>query len=322
MGRGSRRRRVSGGAVGVWLSAALVSAGCGGGPAQPTPPEPEPEPELVEFTGEVVEAYPWWDDLRGVSEVTVTLTGGQVDGRTTVTDEEGRFTFGSYLTCVRGTVECRSRRIQVEKPGYETREESLDDLYMESVRPSGVRRRWSYDFRRLVIGHAWPADPQLERLRAEVAAMEPVWLVLWDAERWYPEPGGDRSGSYGLGLLQVRAPAGRPAWRVNNTIAHEYCHAHQDWVIDPDDYSATSSEAWVGTPEGEAFMAARAADLAAGYDESVLNRGTPLEDGAEVCERYYYDLVVPEKGLSYDRAWLRKAAPHQYEWAAAWLSRR
>ena len=269
MGGRRRRRRVSGGAVGVWLAGLAGLAGCGGGgPSAPTPVGPQ-QPAVVEFTGEVVEPYPYWDDLRGVSGVRVTLTGGQVDGRTAVTDAEGGFTFADYPTCVRGSVECGARRIRVEKPGYETREESLDDPYIE-VRPSsGARWRWNYDFRRLVIGHAWPADPQLERLRAEVAAMEPLWLVFWDAERWHPGPTGNAGGFYGQGVLGILAPASRRSSaygreRIRATIAHEYCHAHQDWVIDPDNYGGWSR--WEHTPEGEAFVAAIAADEAAGHD--------------------------------------------------------
>ena len=180
------------------MAVTLTLGACGGdgpgAPAAPTPVAPEPEPAMVEFTGAVVEPYPYWNRMEGVPGVAVTLVGGVVDGRSTVTAAEGAFTFADYPACERGSAECRARRIRVEKPGYETREESLNDVYRyidvvgaERVLKSPVPYRWSRDFRQVVIGHVWPRDAQLDRLRAEVAAVEPLWLVFWYAERW---PGG------------------------------------------------------------------------------------------------------------------------------------
>ena len=304
-------------AASLGLAASLVLCGCER--EWPTAPTPvavaDPDPERVEFTGLVQEPYPYWETMRPVAGVRVTLQGGQVQGRTAVTDTQGRFAFADYPTCTRGSVECRVRSIWVEKPGYETRWESLDDDYIETT-PGffTTEYRWRADYRELTIGHAWPPDPQFDRLRREVPAVEPLWLVLWKQERW--PWGGDRGGGYGGHIMSVLAPASFPAWVIGRALTHEYCHAHQDWVIDPVDYYTALSSHWPDTPEGKAFAAAEAADLAAGHD-SVSRRHSLVERSAEVCEMFYYDhpRVI---GLDH----LRKNGPRQYEWADTWLSRR
>ena len=105
-------------------------------------------------------------------------------------------------------------------------------------------------------------------------------------------------------------------WLDLRALAHEYCHAHQDWVVDPDGYSYLGR--WPDTPEGEAYVAAEAADETAGYEP--FGRRGPVEDAAEFCAHYYYEVVIP--GLVRDRARLQRHWPHRYEWAATWLSRR
>ena len=52
-----------------------------------------------------------------------------VDGRTAVTDAEGRFSSPDYLRCELDSPECLARRLRVEKQGYETREESTNSPY-------------------------------------------------------------------------------------------------------------------------------------------------------------------------------------------------
>ena len=230
----------------------------------------------------------------------------------------GHFAFAGYPACEQGSVECRLRRIRVEKAGYEAREESLDEPYFLVPPEGGQLRRlgWRRDFRKIPIGHAWPPDPQLERLRAEVRAMDPVWLVLWDADADADAAGSpfNWGGQYRQGLLIINTS--QPDWWIKAAIVHEYCHAHQDWVIDPVDYYTALSSHWPDTPEGKAFAAAEAADLAAGHD-SVSRRHSLVERSAEVCEMFYYDhpRVI---GLDH----LRKNGPRQYEWADTWLSRR
>ena len=307
-----RRRRVPGGAAGVWLAGVLTLAGCGGGPSSPTPTGPA----VVEFTGEVVEPYEDWKSVRGVPGATVTLRGGQVDGWTAETDAEGHFAFAGYPACEQGSVECRLRRIRVEKAGYEAREESLDEPYFLVPHEGGQLRRlgWRRDFRKIPIGHAWPPDPQLERLRAEVRAMDPVWLVLWDADADADAAGSpfNWGGQYRQGLLIINTS--QPDWWIKAAIVHEYCHAHQDWMVDPAEYGPITR--WEDTPEAAAFAVAEAADRAAGRD-AVSRRPSLNERAAEVCGMFYYD---HPRVIGLD--WLLANGPRQYEWADTWLSRR
>ena len=312
MGAGRRRSRP---AASLGLAAALVLCGCEREwPTSPTPVAVA-DPERVEFTGLVQEPYPYWDSMRPVAGVRVMLQGGQVQGRTTVTDGQGRFAFGDYPTCARGSVECRVRSIWVEKPGYETRWESLDDDYIEST-PGLISTewRWHSDYRQMTMGQAWPPDPQFDRLRREVPAIEPLWLVLWRREQW---PGGPKdSGFYGANIMGVLASSSTSMWHLGRTVTHEYCHAHQDWVVDPADTSDLSR--WPHTPEGRAFIAAEAADRAAG--NWISSRESYVERAADVCAYFYYEVVMsPPWELKQDRAWLRERVPHQYEWAAEWL---
>ena len=321
------RGRVSAGAAALPLAATLVLCGCER--EWPTAPTPvavaDPEPERVEFTGLVQEPYPYWETMRPVAGVRVTLQGGQVQGRTTVTDSQGRFAFADYPTCMRGSLECRVRSIWVEKPGYETRWESLDDDYIETTPGFFTTEfRWRADYRELTIGHAWPPDPQFDRLRREVPAVEPLWLVLWKQERW--PWGGDRGGGYGGHIMSVLAPASFPAWVIGRALTHEYCHAHQDWVAYQLDPTASMLAQyrprlpdWPHTAEGRAFIAAEAADRAAG--NWISSRESYVERGATICEEFYYEIVSPpgEPDFVRDRAWLRAKSPHQYAWAAEWL---
>ena len=311
-----RRRQVSGAAVVIWLAGVLTLAGCVGGPSSPTPTGPA----VVEFTGEVLEPYWTWRTMRGVPGATVTLRGGQVDGWTAETDAEGYFAFAGYPACEQGSLECRLRRIRVERAGYEAREESLDEPHFRVPSVNGQIRRagWRRDFRAVPIGHTWPPDPQLERLRAEVRAMDPVWLVLRDADAWSDSgtPGSRAAGQYLAGLLLILAGPSQPDWGIKWAIAHEYCHAHQDWVSDPVEYYTGLSRYWPDTLEGQAFAAAEAADSAAGHDP-VSRRDSLVERAADVCQMFYYS---HPRVISLDH--LRKNGPQQYAWAATWLSRR
>ena len=313
MGAGRRRSRP---AASLGLAAALVLCGCER--EWPTAPTPvvvaDPHPERVEFTGLIQEPYPYWETMRPVAGVRVTLQGGQVQGRTAVTDAQGRFAFLDYPTCARGSMECRVRSIWIEKPGYETRWESLDDDYIETT-PGffTTEYRWRADYRELTIGHAWPPDPQFDRLRREVPAVEPLWLVLWKQERW--PWGGNEGGGYGGHIMYVLAPSSKPAWVIGRALTHEYCHAHQDWVTYPLD---RTFHHWPDTPEGRAFIAAEAADRTEG--KYLSRRESYVERAADACAYFYYEVVrSPPWELKQDRAWLRETVPHQYEWASKWL---
>ncbi len=313
--RGRRRGRASAGAAALPLVAALASGACPeSGPTAPSPVPATPSdagPERVEFNGIVQEAFPGRSSMRPVPGVAVTLTGGQVHGRTSVTDSAGRFSFADYPACERGSVECRVRRIQVEKPGYEARAESLSDPYRDYA--FSGRREWRPDYREIVMGHKWPRDPQFDRLRAQVPAMQPLYLVLWDAAQW--PTGQQHGGEYSAGFIAVLTRTAQ--WIVHRAITHEYCHAHQDWVVDPNDYGPL--HLWERTSAGRAFQAAEVADKAAG--NYVSSRYQLYERAATICEIFYYEIKYPTfpRGYESDRAWLRENAPHQYAWAAEWL---
>ncbi len=282
---------------------AACAAGLSGCGESPTAPSPAPEPPLqtlVEFTVEVMEHCPFRSRMCPIADAVVTIAGGgETDGWTGVTDSSGLVTFMDYPLCSQQSEACRSRRFRAEKAGYEPREARADEEYWET-NGSLNRRSWHPTFTRVILGLEWPPDPQLDRLRREVPAIEPHWLV---------ESREVASGRYEGGLIIVHSLTFLP------TIAHEYCHAHQDWVVDPDSYSGGNG-VWDRTPEGQAYIAAREADRAAGYkaDFYPSRPNNQLEQAASVCAIYYY-----RKPTSTN---LQVEAPHQYAWAAEWLSRR
>ena len=106
------------------LSAAALLAlgGCRGTPAAPSPPGPPDLPEFITYEGEVVEPVAGDsvetarflnsdEGVTGIPGFKVTILGGEPDGRSTVTDAEGRFKFEDYPYCQLHTAECRARRL-------------------------------------------------------------------------------------------------------------------------------------------------------------------------------------------------------------------
>ncbi|MEX0785546.1 MAG: hypothetical protein WD939_02805 [Dehalococcoidia bacterium] len=90
-----------------------------------------------------------------------------------------------------------------------------------------------------------------------------------------------------------------------NKVQHELCHAHQHWSInggaplEPSDYDL---ESWYLTAEGSSFTSA-VAGLPWPWTHSAA---TGLEDFAWTCGYWYYDA-----------AYLLRASPERYDWAAA-----
>ena len=295
----------------VWL---LVLGGCGPTPAAPTSPSTVrvEYPEFVTYTGEVVQPYPsrfyrpdGTGGPRGLAGVRVTIVGGQPHGRTAVTDAAGRFEFADYPFCPLYTAECQSRRFRAEKAGYETREVGASDLFYELS--GGLNARGSSaEYKRIFMGRAWPPDPQLARMRRELPAMKDIWLV--DVAR------EGTVGSYSGGVIAV--------WSldVRSMLAHEYCHAHQDWAVDSNAYSSITSN-WPQSAEGRAFLAAWEADRATGdqliRDHDRRDRG-PMEDGAEICAIYNYTSEGGRYG-TVGPGYLRDRLPHLHAWAEEWL---
>lgn len=297
---------------GLLLLVLLTAPGCGPDasrtlPLMPSPLDPLPtEPTLIEYTGLVEQPYPSRGNrAQGVPRVRLTILGGIPDGRTAVTDSEGRFSFPDYPRCELDSPECQARRFRAEKQGYETREVGANDSYWRRDGGFNATAR-STAYKRIIIGHEWPVDPRhpqrFERMRRTVSAMNPLWYVR------VAESLGSASGYYSGGVIVIG-----PYTPVFNTIVHEYCHAHQDWAADPSRYG---SHQWEQSPEGQAYTEAEAADRAAGYQYPPWRSRGPTEDAAEVCATFAYDTA------SFTRNDLREQAPNRYRWAEEWLHRR
>lgn len=308
--RGARARAGWRGAA-VWL---LVLGGCGPTPAAPTSPSTvrAEYPEFVTYTGSVLEPYPsrmnGFDGTggpRGLAGVRVTIVGGQPHGRTAVTDAAGRFEFADYPFCPLYTAECQSRRFRAEKAGYETREVGASDLFYELS--GGLNTRGSSaEYKRIFMGRAWPPDPRLARMRRELPAMKDIWLVEL-AHEW-------TVGSYEAGVIAVKSFA------LIGTIAHEYCHAHQDWAIDPNAYDLGPT-IWLQSPEGRAFLAAYEADRATGdpYFRGQEDRIPLFEIGASVCNMFFRTSEPTLDSSPWNRQYMRDRLPHLHAWAEEWL---
>ena len=295
----------------VWL---LAAVGCRLQlPAAPTEPWTIPVHPIT-YTGVVIEPHSRGstgnygsDPIPGAR---VTIVGGQPDGWTTLTDAEGRFAFEDYLYCELKSAECLSRRFRVEKAGYETRDVGASDPDYIYDPP-----RYSASDKRIAMGHTWPADPETQRMRRDLPAMHPLWLL----ER----PDFDAAGSYVGGILLVQS------LEDLSTIGHEYCHAHQDWTVDATRYSGYSD--WLQTPSGHAFLAAWEADWPHPYLAHIELRGsrarikTPPEEAAVICSHYFYDFWHQNfgaTGTTLGRQYLRDHVPHVHAWAEEWLRHR
>ena len=298
------------------LSAAALLAlgGCRGTPAAPSPPGPPDLPEFITYEGEVVEPvaadsvetarYLNFDTgVTGIPGFKVTIVGGEPDGRSTETHAEGRFKFEDYPYCQLHTAECRSRRFRVEKAGYQTRVVGASDpFHWSSISRSG--RRWDDEWKRVVVSREWPPDPQVQRMLRELPAMDPLYLV--ERRDW----GG--GGGY----------VGRKIWvwslESSHLLAHEYCHAHQDWAADPDD---SNLSAWNDSPEGLAFREAWEADAHIKDPLIAYRPGGGTEAAADICSTYFIEREHSRYGLM-GPGYLRDRLPHLYAWAVEWLRRR
>ena len=292
----------------------LAAVGCVGSPTTPTT---STAPQFITYTGEVFQ--PQISETDGqiwgptgsipIPGARVTIIGGQPDGWTTLTDAEGRFAFEDYPYCELESVECYVRRFRVEKAGYETRELRASDPY-RTIGHSDL----SYSPRKknIPIGLEWPADPETQRMRRDLPAMSPLWLIELPEYRF--------PGTYGGNVVIVRNREDLHA------VGHEYCHAHQDWSVDP---ARTSSygERWLQAPEGRAFLAAWEADWSPNdpFLEYIEVSGLrarikrPEEEAAEICTYYFYDLSAPFLGVTIGRRYLRDRVPHLHAWAEEWL---
>ena len=177
----------------------------------------------------------------GIPGARVTIIGGQVDGWTAVTDREGRFTWQDYPECALDSAECRARRFRVEAAGYVTVEEGASDPHMFW---GPLSPEYSTSEKHIPMSVEWPADPQIQRMLRELPAMSPLWLV-------------ERRERHGAGYVAGIIWTSRLEW--STMLAHEYCHAHQDWASDPDTYGLDDRR-WAQSPEGTAYREAYAVD--------------------------------------------------------------
>ena len=302
----------------VWL---LTVGGCAQTPASPTPVQrPQPpveEPKFVKYEGSVFEPFSYearryWGPLgvTGIPGARVTIIGGQVDGWTAVTDGEGRFTWQDYPECELESAECRSRRFRVEKAGYETREVGASDPYRYL---SSSDLYYSTSEKHIPMSREWPADAQIQRMLRELPAMDPLWLI----ER--PELQGN--GYYVGGIILTRS------LEDLSTVAHEYCHAHQDWTRDPNFYNGDGDDWLAQTPEGRAFLAAWEADrptndpLLLSLEERRGSRTAHSEYAADMCAYYFVDEDEGNLG-TVGQEYLRDRLPHLHAWAEEWMRHR
>ncbi|MYD71138.1 MAG: carboxypeptidase regulatory-like domain-containing protein [Acidobacteria bacterium] len=317
--------------VGLSLATAgfLAAAGC----QSPTAPTPDPIPpeasapvEFITYGGTVFEPFEEsptdmgiaWPDDGGmpIPGALVTIVGGQPDGWTAVTDAEGRYAFENYPKCELRSAECRSRRFRVEKAGYETREVGASDLY----RYGGRQRNFSTSEKHFPMSREWPAHPSIQRMLQELPAVRPLFLV----ERPEYVFGGSCCA---FGVVVVKS--------LENLhfVAHEYCHAHQDWSNNREGHLG-DAHLWLRTGEGRAFVAAWEADQPSN-DEllrilEIRSRRNRIrnrhEEGANVCALWFtgedqlYTPFLRDTGPTYTgRTYFREHLPHLAAWAEEWL---
>ena len=279
-------------------------------PAAPTEPWTTPVHPIT-YTGVVFEPHSrttnsYHGNGDPIPGARVTIVGGQPDGWTTLTDAEGRYAFEDYPYCELKSAECGSRLFRVEKAGYETREVGASDPDYRYSPP-----RYSASDKRVAMGLEWPADSETQRMRRDLPAIHPLWLL----ERPALSDEGF-AGTYVSGIIRVQS--------LENlgTLGHEYCHAHQDWSVDPARY--TSYGGWVQTPSGHAYVAAWEADWPHPYLSWIEIHGSrariksPAEEAAEICSNYFYDFWHPLLG-TVGRRYLREHVPHLHAWAEEWL---
>ena len=307
----------------------LAAAACGQSPTAPT--SAPAAVELITYTGVVFEPYVFHPDggsssggafFTPIPGARVTIVGGQPHGRTAVTDAEGRFAFEDYPQCLLESAECLSRRFRVEKAGYETRELGASDPFWESA-----SQEYSPIRKRIPMGHAWPDDPKIQRMRRDLPAVRPLFL--------FEEPSLHRrgiGGTYSGGLITVPNLDWNP--ELLHTVAHEYCHAHQHWVQDPDGVGSSDGANWQYTPEGRAFVAAWEADRRTNHPfldyvetrSRRYRRKNVYEEFAEVCAHWFYE-GQPKwpyyrellGHVPVGREYFRVHLPHLHAFSEEWL---
>lgn len=210
----------------------------------PTPPPTATPRPPIRFTlsGKVFIPLSY-DGLSGVTVAAVAR------GLVTITDPNGEWSFSGLSA---GNV-----TVNFSAPGREPETRSV------MVNSNTVMDR-------VALGNVWP-----EQIISAMASLRvPSGLLFKDASG---EPG---LSYYRWGVAVLRDPA--PSSGSIGALAHEYCHAHQDWVVNGDSFGRRAFfDKWFNTAEGLAFKEAALADDAIGA------RWGPypnlVEDAAQTC---------------------------------------
>ena len=197
--------------------------------------------------------------------------------------------------------------IRLEKSGDETKE-----VIVHRTRPTEVLGQGPLGYQgpqqtpgMVLVGLEWL--PEIKDIMRQMPVVPDLLLVLFDPS--IPV------NMFGSGVVGVHS--------LNNmrVLAHEVCHAHQQWIVAPQGKYGGVGTRWDGTPEGKAYAVARQAD----WDEvgkSTLDlkpwTSSHREGAAEICARWWDVDRRPE----FTRAWLRVNAPNRTRWAGDWLTKR
>ena len=287
------------------LLATLAVVGCedGGGPTSPTAPTTPMITPPSDFVGRV--ATPINTDRhnnRPVQGVMVSVVAGPRSGLRVPTDRDGQYVIPDF--------DGDEIHIRLEKSGYETKE-----VIVHRMRPTEVLGQGPLGYRgpqetpgTVLIGLEWP--PEIKDIMRQMPVVPDLLLVLF-------KPGIPFNG-FGGGVVGVNNRSNLSNMRV---LAHEVCHAHQQWIFAPQGKNGGIGMRWDSSYEGKAYAVARQADWdEAGKTAFDLDReiSSHLEGAAETCARWWDVDERPE----YTRAWLRVNAPNRARWAGNWLTKR
>ncbi|MEK7992408.1 MAG: carboxypeptidase-like regulatory domain-containing protein [Planctomycetota bacterium] len=272
------------------LLTCLLAVGCGG--SQPPPAPTTPTVAAFTLSGNTRETAP--SPTPPIAGARVEITEGPRAGESAVTDSSGLYTFTGL------TQQTLALRVSME--GYET----------ETRAQVVVNADTRLDFG---LGRTWP--PELARMMQRV----PLPLLKFKSA---PGTGpsyyvsGSTATPYVAGIVVYVSPA--PTTGAIGSIAHELCHAHQDRAVRDAGMSGALS-AYYNTEEGRHFIAMTGWSMQGGAwveppcELWSCGYANPIEDSAQSCATYNNPEGYQFAGTDY----MRRYAPHRYEWAMRWL---
>ena len=291
----------------------LFSVACDKGPTSPTAPTtPMMDPPVVtppvvtppsDFVGRV--ATPINTDRNNnkpVPGVTVTILAGLRSGESVQTDRDGRYVIPDF--------DGDELKIRLEKSRYETKV-----VIVHRMKPTEVLGQGSLGYQgpqqtpgTVLIGLEWPL--KIKDIMRQMPVVPDLLLVLYGPS--FP----DGINLFGSGVVGVSD------LKNMHIMAHEVCHAHQQWIVAPKGKKGQVGTRWNGSSEGQAYELARQADwrevgkTAFDLDPRTSSR---REGAAETCARWWgVDKSRPE----YTRPWLRVNAPDRARWGKDRLTKR